>query len=165
MRDPFITNDAVVLGLLIAILASVFISSESKNPIWIKFYRFVPTLLLCYFIPSLFNSFGIISGEESKLYFVASRYLLPASLVLLTISIDIPEIKKLGSKAIVMFLTGTLGIIFGGPVSIIIVSFIAPNILQNAGAEDVWRGLSTVAGSWIGGGANQAAMKEVFNGG
>tara|TARA_B100001248_G_C27356340_1_gene444022 strand:+ start:56 stop:1300 length:1245 start_codon:yes stop_codon:yes gene_type:complete len=163
MRDPFITNDAVVLGLLIAILASVFISSESKNPIWIKFYRFVPTLLLCYFIPSLFNSFGIISGEESKLYFVASRYLLPASLVLLTISIDIPEIKKLGSKAIVMFLTGTFGIIFGGPVSIIIVSFIAPNILQNAGAEDVWRGLSTVAGSWIGGGANQAAMKEVFN--
>ena len=97
------------------------------------------------------------------MYFVASRYLLPASLVLLTISIDIPEIKKLGTKAIVMFLTGTFGIILGGPISIIIVSYIAPNILHNAGAEDVWRGLSTVAGSWIGGGANQAAMKEVFN--
>lgn len=26
-----------------------------------------------------------------------------------------------------------------------------------------WRGLSTIAGSWIGGGANQTAMKEVFN--
>ena len=113
--------------------------------------------------PISFNSFGIISGEESNLYFVASRYLLPASLVLLTISIDIPEIKKLGTKAIVMFLTGTIGIILGGPISIIIVSFIAPNIINNAGTEDVWRGLSTVAGSWIGGGANQAAMKEVFN--
>ena len=163
MSDPIITNDAVVFGLLIGILAFVFISSESKHPICIKFYKFVPTLLLCYFIPSLFNSFGIISGEESKLYFVASRYLLPASLVLLTISIDIPEIKKLGTKAIVMFLTGTIGIILGGPISIIIVSYIAPNILHNAGAEDVWKGLSTVAGSWIGGGANQAAMKEVFN--
>ena len=163
MSDPVITNDAVVLGLLICILAFVFISSESKHPIWIKFYKYVPTLLLCYFIPSLFNSFGIISGQESKLYFVASRYLLPASLVLLTISIDIPEIKKLGTKAIVMFLTGTFGIILGGPISIIIVSYIAPNILHNAGAEDVWRGLTTVAGSWIGGGANQAAMKEVFN--
>ena len=163
MNDPFITNDAVVLGLLIGILAFVFTTSESKHPLWLKFYRYVPTLLLCYFIPSLFNSFGVISGENSKLYFVASRYLLPTSLALLTISIDIPEIKKLGSKAIVMFVTGTLGIIIGGPISIIVVSFIAPSIIHDAGIEQVWRGLSTVAGSWIGGGANQAAMKEVFN--
>ena len=163
MNDPFITNDAVVLGLLIGILAFVFITSESKHPLWLKFYKYVPTLLLCYFIPSLFNSFGVISGENSNLYFVASRYLLPTSLALLTISIDIPEIKKLGSKAIVMFVTGTLGIIFGGPISIIVVSFIAPSIIHDAGIEQVWRGLSTVAGSWIGGGANQAAMKEVFN--
>tara|TARA_B100000945_G_scaffold320933_1_gene332836 strand:+ start:1368 stop:2612 length:1245 start_codon:yes stop_codon:yes gene_type:complete len=163
MNDPFITNDAVVLGLLIGILAFVFTTSESKHPLWLKFYRYVPTLLLCYFIPSLFNSFGVISGENSKLYFVASRYLLPTSLALLTINIDIPEIKKLGSKAIVMFVTGTLGIIIGGPISIIVVSFIAPSIIHDAGIEQVWRGLSTVAGSWIGGGANQAAMKEVFN--
>ena len=163
MNDPFITNDAVVLGLLIGILAFVFITSESKHPLWLKFYKYVPTLLLCYFIPSLFNSFGVISGENSELYFVASRYLLPTSLALLTISIDIPEIKKLGSKAIVMFVTGTLGIIIGGPISIIVVSFIAPSIIHDAGIEQVWRGLSTVAGSWIGGGANQAAMKEVFN--
>tara|TARA_B100002052_G_scaffold165505_1_gene150738 strand:- start:161 stop:1405 length:1245 start_codon:yes stop_codon:yes gene_type:complete len=163
MNDPFITNDAVVLGLLIGILAFVFITSESKHPLWLKFYKYVPTLLLCYFIPSLFNSFGVISGENSKLYFVASRYLLPTSLALLTISIDIPEIKKLGSKAIVMFVTGTLGIVIGGPISIIVVSFIAPSIIHDAGIEQVWRGLSTVAGSWIGGGANQAAMKEVFN--
>ena len=163
MNDPFITNDAVVLGLLIGILAFVFITSESKHPLWLKFYKYIPTLLLCYFIPSLFNSFGVISGENSKLYFVASRYLLPTSLALLTISIDIPEIKKLGSKAIVMFVTGTLGIVFGGPISIIVVSFIAPSIIHDAGIEQVWRGLSTVAGSWIGGGANQAAMKEVFN--
>ena len=163
MNDPFITNDAVVLGLLIGILAFVFITSESKHPLWLKFYKYVPTLLLCYFIPSLFNSFGVISGENSNLYFVASRYLLPTSLALLTISIDIPEIKKLGSKAIVMFVTGTLGIVIGGPISIIVVSFIAPSIIHDAGIEQVWRGLSTVAGSWIGGGANQAAMKEVFN--
>ena len=163
MNDPFITNDAVVLGLLIGVLAFVFITSESKHPFWKKFYKYIPTLLLCYFIPSLFNSFGIISGEESNLYFVASRYLLPTSLALLTISIDIPEIKKLGSKAIVMFLTGTFGIILGGPISIIVVSFISPSIINSAGVEQVWRGLTTVAGSWIGGGANQAAMKEIFD--
>jgi|TARA_B110000495_G_C23042940_1_gene627195 uncharacterized membrane protein len=162
MQTPLITNDAVVLGILLSILAFVFTTSKSENPVWKKFYKFIPTILLCYFIPSLLNSFGIISGEISNLYFVASRYLLPTSLVLLTISIDLPEIKKLGPKAIIMFFTGTVGIIIGGPIAILIVSTFAPEVVGGVGPEAVWRGLTTVAGSWIGGGANQAAMKEIF---
>ena len=159
MGKPLFTNDAVVLG----ILSFVFLTGRSEHPFWKKFYKYVPTLLLCYFIPSIFNSLGIFSGESSRLYFVASRYLLPTSLVLLTISIDLPSIIKLGPKALVMFFTGTAGIIIGGPVAIMVVSVIAPDIVGGTGPEAVWRGLTTVAGSWIGGGANQAAMKEIFN--
>ena len=163
MHTPLFTNDAIVFGILVSILAFVFTTSKSENPFWKKFYKYIPTLLLCYFIPSIFNSLGIISGEESNLYFVASRYLLPTSLVLLTISIDLPEIKKLGPKAIIMFLTATAGIILGGPLAILIVSAFAPDVVGGVGPDAVWRGLTTVAGSWIGGGANQAAMKEIFN--
>ena len=162
MVEPLIKNDAVVLGILFIILAFVFISSNSKNRWLLKFYKYVPSLLLCYFIPSILNSMGIISGDHSNLYFVASRYLLPASLVLLTISIDLPEIIKLGPKAIIMFLSGTLGIIIGGPFSIILISYTFPNLIDGLEADLVWRGLTTIAGSWIGGGANQAAMKEIF---
>ena len=162
MVEPIFKNDAIVLGILMGILGFVFITSSSKHPFWKKFYKYIPALLLCYFIPSIFNSLGIISGDSSNLYFVASRYLLPTSLVLLTISIDLHEIKKLGSKALIMFFTGTLGIIIGGPLAIIIVSAVSPDIIGGSGPDSVWRGLSTVAGSWIGGGANQAAMKEVF---
>ncbi|WP_240206741.1 DUF819 family protein [Vibrio sp. CyArs1] len=153
-----ITNDAVIMGLLAAILGGVFITESSKNPFWRKFYSFVPGLLLCYFLPSLLNTTGIIDGSDSKLYFVASRYLLPGALVLLIISADLKKIFGLGSKAVIMFLTGTLGIIIGGPAAIVILDFINPDLVSG----DVWRGLTTVAGSWIGGGANQAAMKEVF---
>tara|TARA_B100001250_G_scaffold270579_1_gene233556 strand:+ start:911 stop:2152 length:1242 start_codon:yes stop_codon:yes gene_type:complete len=159
---PIITNDAVVLGILIGIISFVFITSNSHNKICKNFYKFVPSLLLCYFIPSIFNSLGIISGEISNLYFVASRYLLPASLVLLTISIDLPQILKLGPKALIMFLTGTFGIILGGPISILLVSYFAPSMLNGVESDLIWRGFTTVAGSWIGGGANQAAMKEIF---
>ena len=163
MANPLFTNDAVVLGILLGILSFVFLTGRSEHPFWKKFYKYVPTLLLCYFIPSIFNSLGIFSGESSRLYFVASRYLLPTSLVLLTISIDLPSIIKLGPKALVMFFTGTAGIIIGGPLAIMVVSVFAPDIVGGAGPEAVWRGLTTVAGSWIGGGANQAAMKEIFN--
>lgn len=163
MVKPIFNNDAIVLGLLVTILAFVFTTARSENKFWKKFYTYIPTLLLCYFIPSLFNSFGIIDGDSSKLYFVASRYLLPSSLVLLTISIDLPEVKKLGSKALVMFFTGTVGIVIGGPISVLIVSFISPDTIGGSGPDAIWRGLTTIAGSWIGGGANQAAMKEIFD--
>ena len=163
MVEPLIKNDAIVFGILMGILSFVFVTSSSNHPNWKKFYKYFPALLLCYFIPSVLNSFGIISGKDSNLYFVASRYLLPASLVLLTISVDLPAIKRLGSKAVIMFFTGTIGIVLGGPLSILLASMISPDLVGGQGPEAVWRGFATVAGSWIGGGANQAAMKEIFD--
>ncbi|MEB2777160.1 DUF819 family protein [Algoriphagus sp. D3-2-R+10] len=161
-NTPLLTNDAVVFGLLMAILALIFATSASDKPFWKKLYGVIPTVLLCYFIPALANSFGLISGETSKLYDVASRYLLPASLVLFTISIDIKGISKLGPKAIIMFFSGTLGIILGGPLALFTVGFFFPDLLGGNGPDEIWRGLSTIAGSWIGGGANQTAMLRVF---
>ena len=161
-NTPLISNDAVVFGLLMTTLALVFATAASEKPFWKKFYSFVPTVLLCYFIPALFNSFGLISGESSGLYKVASRYLLPASLVLFTISIDLKAILKLGPKALTMFLAGTVGIMLGGPLALLTVGLIKPELLGGSGPEEIWRGLSTIAGSWIGGGANQTAMLEVF---
>lgn len=160
---PLITNDAVVFGLLMTVLAFVFASSVSKRPFWTKFYRIVPSVLLCYFIPAVLNSLGIISGDSSGLYKIASRYMLPASLVLLTVSIDLKGILKLGPKALIMFLAGTVGIMIGGPIALFTVSRFFPEILIAASeGDEIWKGLSTIAGSWIGGGANQTAMLEVF---
>lgn len=160
--QPLVTNDAIVLGILMGILALVFGTASSGHPFWRRFYSIVPSLLLCYFLPSLFSTFGIISGDQSRLYFVASRFLLPTSLVLLTLSIDLRRILKLGPKALVMFLTGTAGVVVGGPLAILIVRTFNPAVVGGEGPDAVWRGLTTLAGSWIGGGANQAAMKEVF---
>jgi uncharacterized membrane protein len=159
---PLITNDAIVLGILMAILGFVFITAHSEASLWKKFYTYIPPLLLCYFIPSIFSSVGLYSGDVSKLYTIASQYLLPTSLVLLTISMDLKAIARLGPKAVIMFLGGTVGIIIGGPLAVLIVSFINPELVGGQGPEAVWRGLATIAGSWIGGSANQTAMKEVY---
>lgn len=159
---PLITNDAVLLGILAVLLGLVFYTEKSEHPFWKKFYTYVPGLLLCYFLPSMLNTFGIVDPEQSNLYFVTSRYLLPATLVLLTLSIDLPAIMRLGYKALVMFFTGTIGIVAGGPIALLIVGAIRPDVVGGEGPDAVWRGLTTVAGSWIGGGANQTAMKEVF---
>ncbi|AZN33198.1 MULTISPECIES: DUF819 family protein [unclassified Pseudoalteromonas] len=161
-HTALITNDAVVLGLLAIILGFIFKTSSSENPKLKAFYKYVPALLLCYFLPSLLNTFGIVDGHSSNVYYVASRYLLPACLILLTISIDLKAIINLGPKALIMFLVGTLGIVIGGPLSILVVSVFSPDLVGGHGPDAVWRGMTTVAGSWIGGGANQASMKEMF---
>jgi uncharacterized membrane protein len=164
VRSPaLITNDAVILGLLAVTLGAIFYTVQSAHPAWRRFYRYVPALLLCYFVPSLYNTFGLIDGEQSRLYFVASRFLLPAVLVLLTLSIDLQAILRLGPKALIMFVSGTAGVILGGPVAILVMSVASPETVGGAGPDAVWRGLTTIAGSWIGGSANQAAMKEVFD--
>ncbi|WMS86909.1 DUF819 family protein [Pleionea litopenaei] len=159
---PLITSDGVVIGILALSLGFVFYTSNSSNRYCQGFYKYVPALLLCYLIPSLFNSFGIISGDSSNIYYVVSRFLLPASLVLLTLSIDLDKIRKLGPKAVIMFLTGTLGIVIGGPLAILIVSVVSPETVGGAHPNEIWRGLTTIAGSWIGGGANQVAMYEIW---
>ncbi|WP_417623490.1 DUF819 domain-containing protein [Paremcibacter congregatus] len=157
-----ITNDAFLFGLLAIILGGIFYTASIKTPFWQKFYTYIPMVLMCYFVPSLINTFGLVDGENSKLYFVASRYLLPACLVMLTLSVDFKRIVALGPKALIMFLTGTVGVVIGGPIAILIFSVIDPSVVGGHGPESVWRAMTTVAGSWIGGGANQAAMKEVF---
>ncbi len=155
---PLITNDATIFGILMLMLGLVFYTSGLDHPFWKKFYTWVPGLLLCYFLPSLLKAVGLIDPTQSKLYFMASRYLLPAALVLLTISVDLKELVKLGPKALIMFLTGTVGIVLGGPLVILLFQAVAPDLVSG----DIWKGMATIAGSWIGGGANQAAMKEVF---
>ncbi len=172
---PFFTNDTVVFGILMLCLGLVFYTASINKGFWKSFYKFVPAILLCYLLPAIFNSLGIISPEwkelgangelvekSSSVYYIASRYLLPASLVLMTLSIDLKGIFNLGPKALIMFLTGTLGIVFGGPIAILLISIFSPETVGGAGFDAVWRGLSTLAGSWIGGGANQAAMLEIY---
>ena len=204
---PLFTNDAVVLGFLIIVLALIFHTSSLEQKAWKRFYTYVPALLLCYFIPALLNwPLGLISPHwyepsvvdfaqqfgitiyndmtfneitnlfdsknidsalysahqgHSQLYFVASRYLLPASLLLLCLGIDLKGLINLGPKALIMFGAATLGIIIGGPIALLVASKLMPNAI-GASSDELWRGLSTIAGSWIGGGANQAAMKEIY---
>lgn len=157
---PFITNDIVGLGLIAATLALIFWLASGPTPFWKKFFAWVPALLLCYFVPAIYNTTGIIDGHGTRLYNpIARDVLLPAALVLLTLSIDLKGIIRLGPKLLLMFVTGTVGVVLGALVSFQIMKFIHPQTV----AGDTWAGMAALAGSWIGGGANMAAMRETFN--
>ena len=173
--SPLLTNDSIVFGLLTIAIAFIFYTESKTSGFWFKFYKVVPGLFMAYMLPAVFTTLGWIApdweritasgtlvAESSQLYYVASRYLLPAALVLMTLSIDLKAVFNLGWKALIMFFTGTLGIVIGGPIAILLIATVSPETVGGIGPDAVWRGLSTLAGSWIGGGANQTAMLEIY---
>ncbi|MVM36400.1 DUF819 family protein [Spirosoma sp. HMF3257] len=159
---PLISNDAIILGIFLVLLTLIFKTSQSPHPFWVKAYTYLPSLLLCYIVPASMNSLGIISGAQSSLYKVSTNYLLPAALVLLTSTADLPSILRLGKKALITFLSGTVGIIVGAPIALWLVMWLLPGFREQAIANEYWKGLVTISGSWIGGSSSQLALKEIY---
>jgi len=158
-ETAIISNDVVVFGLIAATLGLIFWLSSGPTPFWKKVFSWLPALLLCYFIPAIYNTTGLIDGENSAVYPLASRVLLPAALVLLSLSIDLKRIVKLGPKLLFVFVAGTVGIVLGAIISFQLMAWFWPEAV----AGDTWKGMAALAGSWIGGGANMVAIREVYD--
>ncbi len=157
-----IENDAIIAGLFLILLAGIFYSADSNHGFWKKLYGVVPPLLFCYLIPGFLNSFPVISGEASGLYRFATVYLLPASLILLLSTANLKAIFGLGNKALLIFFTGSIGIVIGGPIALYVVSFFSDSFHVAAQEAGYWKGLVTITGSWIGGSSSQLALKEIY---
>ena len=142
-----------VLTVLLAVLAGLFLLQ--RHPLGNRLFRVVPLLVFCYFVPALLSNTGIIP-VESELYVFIRRVLLPASLVLLVLSTDIPAVISLGRDAVVLFLAGTVSIALGGPIAFLALGWMFPV----EALDQAWRGLAALCGSWIGGGANFVAVGE-----
>lgn len=144
-----VTEPNQLFALLAGVLALVF--WLSTIPALKKFFTIMPPVIWAYFVPMFLTTTGI-TPASSEVYSWMSRYLLPFSLFLLMITVDLPSILKLGRKAIIMMLVGTAGIVIGGPLAYLIFGAFLP--------ADAWQGFATLSGSWIGGTANMLAIKE-----
>jgi uncharacterized membrane protein len=145
-----ITEPTALLAFLSAVLGLVF--WLSTLPRLEKLFKVLPPVIWAYFVPMLTTTFGI-TPPLSPTYDWMAQYLLPFSLFLLMITIDLPAIVRLGPIALVMMLVGTLGIVLGGPVAF----FLFGGLLDD---PEAWKGFAALSGSWIGGTANMVAIKE-----
>ena len=151
-----IQHPAGLLAVLLGVLAVIF--HLTQHPVAGKLFKIVPSLVFCYFIPTTLTTLGIIPNE-SELYSWVKDFVLPASLLLLILALDIPGILRLGPKAVIMLLTGTIGVVIGGPIALWLCQHILP--ANWALPPDAWQGMTALSGSWIGGGANYVALGEI----
>ncbi len=148
-HNPIVEDPAGVLAILLAVLAAIF--WLASHPATAGFFKIVPALLFCYFVPTTLTTLGVIPAE-SALYEWVKTIVLPAALMLLILALDVPGIIRLGPKAVIMLLSGTAGVVVGGPIALLICQRWLP--------EDAWQGMAALSGSWIGGGANFVAIGE-----
>jgi uncharacterized membrane protein len=144
-----LTDPMAVFGFLAGVVALIFWISEL--PRFKKLFEVVPPVIYVYFVPMITTTFGI-TPASNPLYDWTVPYLLLFALLLLMVSIDVGSIVKLGPTALFMVVAGTVGIVIGGPISLMLFKGLLP--------PDAWTGFAALSGSWIGGTANMVAIAE-----
>jgi len=144
LQDPM-----VIFTFCACVCALVFWTAETDKGK--KIFSVIPSVLFIYYIPTVATSIGFLPSS-SLAYDWMRDYLLPFSIFILMMTADIPTILKIGPKAIGIMLIGTAGVVIGGPIAYLLFESWLP--------PDTWKGLAALSGSWIGGGANFAAIKE-----
>ncbi len=148
--QPILSDDptAVAIALVVGIGLIFFLAGRRRLA---GLFRYAPPISWAYFLPMIATSLGILPSTSTAYTWITYN-LLPASLMLLIVTTDIPAILRLGPKAITMMLAGTLGVITGGPVTLW--------LFQRWLPEQAWKGMGALAGSWIGGSVNMMAVAE-----
>ncbi len=152
-RPVVIENHVAIVAVLLAVLSALF--TAARHPVGKRVFGVVPLLVFAYFVPTILSNTGLIP-LSSPAYAWIKTWLLPASLILLTLSVDIPAILRLGRPALILFFTATAGIVIGGPLAYLLVGWMLPADL----GDQAWKGLAALSGSWIGGTANFVAIGE-----
>ncbi|MBD3235039.1 MAG: DUF819 family protein, partial [candidate division Zixibacteria bacterium] len=116
-----------------------------------KLFNFIPPLLFIYMLPAVFSNTGLIPGK-APVYDWMGANILPIFLTLLLLDVDVRATIKVMGRGVFVMLIGTLGVVIGAPIGYAAVKgWLGP---------ESWKGFGTLAGSWIGGTGNMAAVSE-----
>lgn len=149
---PFpITSPIGVLAILSGVCAFFF--GLEKVTRW-KFFQFIPPLIFIYLVPMILSNSGVLP-VKSPVYDAIGTILLPMLLVLLMLKLNIRGSIQILGRGLGVMLFGTLGVIVGAPIGLLIV--------QHWLGPDAWKAFGSLSASWVGGSANLAAVSLMLH--
>jgi uncharacterized membrane protein len=141
-----LTSPAAVIAVLAAVAAFFFWLEQRTR--W-KLFTIFPPLLFIYSTPLILSNTGVLPNA-SPAYDVLNQFGLPVFITLLLLSVDVGAAVRIMGKGVFVMMLGTVGVIVGAPVGYFVVHRWLP--------PDAWKGFGALAGSWIGGTGNMAAV-------
>jgi len=150
MAHPLIGSPGGVLAVLCVVAAFWFLVEQVSGS---KLFQYVPPLLFIYSTPVILSNLGVIPSA-SPVYDGLESYLLPAFIVLMLIKVDVAAAVRIMGRGILVMLMGTAGVVVGAAVGY--------GVVHRWLAPDAWKGFGALAGSWIGGTGNMAAVSDML---
>jgi uncharacterized membrane protein len=141
-----ITSPIGVMTVLVGTAALFFWLERATG--WRVFQYLVP-LIWIYATPLVLRNVGVLPGESAA-YDLLGTYGLPMFITLLLLSVDVGAAVRVMGRGIALMLIGTAGVVLGAPIGYLAVRhWLDP---------EAWKGFGALAGSWIGGTGNMAAV-------
>ncbi len=146
-----ITTPAGILATLSGVCAFFF--WLEKRTQWTLF-QYLPPLIFIYLVPVILSNAGVVP-TKSDTYTWMKNLMLPMMLVLLLLNVNVGAAVRVLGRGVGVMLFGTLGVVIGAPIGLLIARrWLGP---------DAWKAFGTLAGSWIGGTGNMAAVGEMVD--
>ena len=148
MENALITHSTGILFVLAGNAALWFFIEKKTGS---NLFNFIPPLMFIYILSAVFSNTGLIASD-SPVYDWMGEAILPFFLVLLLLDVDVKATIRVMGRGVFVMLIGTAGVVIGAPIGYSLVS----GWLD----ADAWKGFGALAGSWIGGTGNMAAVSE-----
>lgn len=146
-----ITSTPGVLAALLGVCAFWFALEQRTR--W-RVFEYLPPLIFIYATPVVLTNGGLLAAE-SPVYDAVRRLLLPMMLVLLLLKVDVRAAFRVMGSGVFVMLFGTLGVMVGAVLSFLVV--------RGGLGPQGWKAFGTLAGSWIGGTGQMAAVAEMID--
>jgi len=160
-------TDLIGVMMIITMIPVFFLWLEKRTG-W-KIFNFLPAIIWIYLTPILLSNLSVLSGipflsgfsvpdvipRSSPIYSTLRSFAVPMFIVLMLLDINIRESIKIAWRGAAVLTFGAFGIAIGATISFF--------LLRNWLPPDTWRGYGALAGSWIGGTGNLAAVADAVD--
>jgi uncharacterized membrane protein len=144
-----IEHPAAVFAALAAACALIFVLAGA--PRLQPLFRWIPAVILVVFLPAALSGAGLLP-RASAAYEALRDYGLPLGLLLMVATTDLRSVFRVGPRALALFLCGSAGVLVG--------AVIVFTVFHASLPPDSWKMFAAISASWIGGGANFAAVQS-----
>jgi hypothetical protein len=149
MNSEPLFNDLIGVLAVITMIPVFFLWLEKKTK-W-KIFDILPAIIWIFLTPIFLSNLNVIP-MNSEIYGTFRSFAVPLFIVLMLLDINIRQVIRVAWRGAGVLVLGTIGIVAGA-----VISFY---LFQSGLPEDTWRGYGALAGSWIGGTGNLAAVAE-----
>lgn len=138
----------------------VYFLDKWENEYIKSIFDWVPAILLAYLIPAGVSSLIGQDFSQAEIHSFSKNYFIPLAIIAVMSSLSLSQLKAIGWKPIVLFVSGSFWIaVF--PVFLAFIFIDSSLITEVFINQSYWKGLPPIVGSWIGGSTSQLVLKEL----